>query len=119
LQTALENIRILEVHLLALARNPHDQEAMNTVHIAAHSLKGQSLMMQYQQLGTAAYALERFFYLLKTGKHELSPEEVQVVTDAVQQMKASLADIAAHDIEKNLEASTASIQTILSRIITP
>lgn len=119
LQTALENIRILETNLIALTKNPTDQQAIDTLHICSHSLKGQSLMMRYEQIGNASYAMERLFYLVKHGQHTLTAADIQTLTAAVKEMKIALADIAAHDYEKNLAASTASIQAMLSRIATP
>jgi two-component system, chemotaxis family, sensor kinase CheA len=102
LQTAWDYLRNLDNSLIALKANPEYHEAQESLYISAHSLKGQSQVMNYPGISKLCHDLEVVFRDVKDGKRILSQEDFTLLTDAVEALKKSLAEISAHDREADV-----------------
>lgn len=70
---AHEYLQALNQYLLRLENNPDDRAALNEMFRAAHSLKGMSGTMGYQELADFTHQIESVLDLLRIG--ELSATE--------------------------------------------
>lgn len=59
LQTAKEYIGNMFESIKRLADNPKDQDAINNLHIASHSLKSQSQVMGFTDIADACLSIEK------------------------------------------------------------
>lgn len=88
-QTAKEHINTLSENLPKFVQgNENDKEMAEKIFIAAHSLKGQSLMMGYQKVGHACLLIEKTFRNIKDGvfnKDQVNADLAQQIVDKVSQ----------------------------------
>ncbi len=92
LQTAKEYVATLQKQI------PHvkDMEAVTQLFMSAHSLKSQSLVMNYHKTGILSGLLEKVFRSLKESSLTLSTELEAVLREAIDAITTSL-----KSIEKN------------------
>ena len=115
LQTAWDYVRQLESCILRLKDDPTNAEAINTSHISAHSLKSQSYVMNYQQLGTVCHSLELLFKSLKDGAKPLQADEVTKLTGIIESIKDAVTQISAHDKDPDMSGETHIIEEMTQR----
>src|SRR5579859_5837639 len=87
LQTARQYVKELQDNLHQLSLGNETSEVIDTLHRAAHSLKGQSEMMGYHVVGSVCALLETIFRSEKENKLSLTSEIVQKLTIAVQALE--------------------------------
>lgn len=116
LQTAWEYLRNLESDLGIFLHEPTNIEAIASAHIAAHSLKSQSLVMHYDQFGMVCRELEDIFKSVKEGKRSLTEADVRILQKVVDSLKESLAQISADDTEIDLKIATEKLASLKSQI---
>lgn len=110
LQTSQELLSRIQNGVSTLKENPTDMNTLSEVHRAAHSLKSQSLVMGYTQLGLAGRILESLFLNIKEGKVNLHTELTPIVEDALKAMSTSLTGIRDGHGEQNLSAHISAIE---------
>ncbi len=91
--------------------NMEDQEMLETLHRAAHSMGSQSLMMEYNSLGNLSRLIERIFKAKIDEGYVITPEVQQVLVKAVKQMQASTAQLETQDDEIDLTAQIEELQS--------
>lgn len=104
LQTSQELLKTIQNGVATLKNNPQEQSVLADIHRAAHSLKSQSLVMGYTQLGLAGRILEVLFMNVKEQKIVLNEELVRMIDDLLTAMGQSLQDI--HDGHRELNVSS-------------
>ncbi|HWY79806.1 MAG TPA: Hpt domain-containing protein [Candidatus Sulfotelmatobacter sp.] len=110
LQTARQYIDELQKNLHQLIQGTEIDKVIDTLHRDAHSLKGQSLMMEYKSMGTISLLMEKIFEAKKENKSEL-PEDILVKLDeASREMSDCLNIIAQTSKEKNLSQAIESLK---------
>jgi chemotaxis protein histidine kinase CheA len=80
-----------------------DKQIMNQLHIHAHSLKGEALIMGYKQLGRYCLVLERFFKQCLQEEKAFMDEYVSAVIEAIDHLKECLQCIKESLKEPDLE----------------
>ncbi len=110
LQTSQELLKKIQDGVSALKENPTDMNTLSEVHRAAHSLKSQSLVMGYTQIGLAGRILEALFLNIKDGKIEQNSELTTLVESALTAISTSLAGIREGHGEKNLSSHISAIE---------
>lgn len=101
-QTARQYIKELQHALMQLQSGNETTEIIDTLHRAAHSLKGQSLMMSYQSMSEISLLMEKIFMGKKEKKLDLTKEFLSKLDEMTQHMEASLDSIDAINQEKDL-----------------
>lgn len=109
LHTSKDLITTMKNALQRLKKNTEETQTINDFHRAAHSLKSQSLVMGYKQIGTVNRQLEAFFVLLKQGGLTLNKEYLNMLTDIVAHIEHALSDIDTSEHEPDL---TIDIETL-------
>lgn len=103
LDEAPEYLRMLEEGLLAFdeqvaagpigLRSPADQERMNEMFRAAHSLKGVSASLGFKKIRDLTHIMESLFDQLRYGKRELDATGVEILLQVLDTLRALVAEI--------------------------
>ncbi len=93
LQTARQYIKDLQDNLALLTSGKETTEVIDTLHRDAHSLKGQSEMMDYHAIGALSLLMENIFRAKKENNLVLSEVIVTQLIDGVKEMAVSLNEI--------------------------
>jgi len=101
-------VQTLNECLLTLEQAPDDTEALDTMFRAAHSLKGISATMGFEQLPAVAHAAEDVLHRLRDGDWSLTPELADLLFSTIDALQAMVNDIAgggagALDVSATLE----------------
>jgi len=92
-QTAKEYLSTLNKELLHLEKAPGDNEAIEAIFRAMHSLKGQSAAMEYEQTGYLCHVIEDVFYQIKEGHRAIDPALADLLFEALDSLSSSVAHI--------------------------
>ncbi|NGM67527.1 chemotaxis protein CheA [Natronolimnobius sp. AArcel1] len=119
--------RITELNnaLLTLERNPDDSEAMEEVFRIAHTLKGNCGAAGLEGASELAHAIEDLLDAVRAGRLEVSPELMDDIFDAVDDLETMVERVADHqergevDVTALQTAPSASIQSLRSHLEGP
>jgi chemotaxis protein histidine kinase CheA len=112
-QTAWDYVRLLEHDLLRIADDPKNADAIESLHISAHSLKSQSLVMKYEHLGLVCRDMEILFKEVKDGNRLLTEGDIQTLSEVVTGIKEALAAITANDAEHDMVEEAQKLNALL------
>ncbi len=110
LQTSRDLINNMRAQLKVLQENVSDTVAIDEFHRAAHSLKSQSLVMGYAQLGTVNRYLEAFFLQIKEKELQLNEQYLQMVNTIIAHIEHALNDIDKSEHEPDLSDDIRKLQ---------
>ncbi len=94
LSESQEHLQAMNQHLLALEQRPDNEEAMNSVFRAAHTLKGMASTMGYEQMAQLAHALEDLLDAVRQHRLMPSPAWFDLAFGAADALQTLLNDIA-------------------------
>ncbi|OLZ41367.1 chemotaxis protein CheA [Natrinema saccharevitans] len=94
-QESEERITELNNALLTLERDPDDEEAMEQIFRIAHTLKGNCGAMGLESASDLAHAIEDLLDAVRGGDIEVTPELMDVVFDAVDELETMIDEVAA------------------------
>ncbi|MDP4011261.1 MAG: hypothetical protein Q8P72_03475 [Candidatus Roizmanbacteria bacterium] len=109
LDTASAKLSDMTALFEKIAEN-QDPQAIADFHRFSHSIKSQSLVMGYAQLGLAGKILEALFRAVKEGRINLNEEVIHIVRQTITSMKASLQSIQNQTGELNLSKEIQSLE---------
>ena len=70
---AKEHLQNLNEHLLILEKEPENENTINEIFRAAHSLKGMSGTMGYKRMQRLTHDMENIFQEIRSGKSKRPP----------------------------------------------
>lgn len=108
LMTGRSYLKELVNQIQLLTKDPNNKEVIETMHIGAHSLKSQSLVMGYIETGMLAGTLEKILRVAKDGALELTPLALQAMQEAVDWLGKAFISIEAsgkEDIDPNAKGN--------------
>jgi len=83
IQEAKEQLEIITQSLLELEKNPKNQEVVNEIFRAAHTLKGSSGMMGFTEIQELTHKMEDVFDSIRKGLTKPSPDLIDVLFECV------------------------------------
>jgi two-component system chemotaxis sensor kinase CheA len=92
---AKEHLDTIEEQAMALGSGRDDQETLNAIFRAAHSIKGGSGTFGFTQLSEATHEIETIFDSLRKGKGRVDDATVRLVLDSCDAFKGHLAHLKA------------------------
>ncbi|MCK9225193.1 MAG: chemotaxis protein CheA [Candidatus Muirbacterium halophilum] len=112
LEEAFEKIEIIDDNLLSLENEPNNEDYLNEIFRAAHTVKGSAGTMGYEDLCALMHSIENIFTLLKENKMDFSADINDFVLKAMDIVKVMLKNIEskgeegvdAKEIKKQLKA---------------
>ena len=88
-----EHLQSLNEHLLILEKEPDNEETINEIFRAAHSLKGMSGTMGYKRMQRLTHDMENVFSEIRNGKMKVSSELVDVLFRGLDALETYLSHI--------------------------
>jgi two-component system chemotaxis sensor kinase CheA len=84
-------VELMEQNILALEDDPKDQDAIDEIFRAAHTLKGGAATVQMEELSSFTHVLEDLLDAIRGGEVKVSGENVDVLLSSIDIIKAMLA----------------------------
>ncbi|MDT8297064.1 MAG: Hpt domain-containing protein, partial [Spirochaetaceae bacterium] len=84
-------VELMEQNILALEDDPKDQDAIDEIFRAAHTLKGGAATVQMEELSSFTHILEDLLDAIRGGEVKVSGENVDVLLSSIDIIKAMLA----------------------------
>jgi chemotaxis protein histidine kinase CheA len=112
LQTASQYVKEMKENVDQLLTGNETTEVIDAIHLAAHSLKGQSQMMAYPEMTSISSIIEKIFRAKKEGTLTLSDDLVAKLPEAVSAMEACLESIEKNNKENNDSEISKTLQTL-------
>jgi two-component system chemotaxis sensor kinase CheA len=89
-----EHLQACNEHLLELEKNPQDLAIVNEVFRSAHTLKGMSATMGYEDIADLTHMMENVLDAIRNSKIRVTTEILDVVFRAVDYLEEMVLDIA-------------------------
>lgn len=93
IEESKEHLQSLNQHLLELEKQPEDIGLVNEIFRSAHTLKGMSATMGYQDLANLTHQMENVLDAIRNHQITINPDILDVVFDAVDSLEAMVLDI--------------------------
>ncbi|WP_100330930.1 chemotaxis protein CheA [Bacillus xiapuensis] len=90
-----EHLQAVNENLLELEKNPDDMAIVNEIFRSAHTLKGMSATMGYEDLANLTHKMENVLDAIRNHKIHVTPEILDVVFGSIDDLEAMVNDIAA------------------------
>jgi chemotaxis protein histidine kinase CheA len=113
IQTARAYVRDMQTNLSILLTGAENPDAISVVHLAAHSLASQSLLMGYATTGSASFAIEKIFKARMEGHLSFKVSTLQMIDSIVNKISLSLDEIEKTGHELDLTDESKELETIL------
>ena len=95
IEESKEHLQSLNDQLLILEREPENEDTINEIFRAAHSLKGMAGTMGYKRMQRLTHDMENVFSEVRNGKMKVSSELVDVLFKGLDALEEYLANIQA------------------------
>lgn len=113
LDESKEHLQACNLHLLELENNPEDLTIVNEVFRAAHTLKGMSATMGYEDIADLTHIMENVLDAIRNDKLKVTAEMLDVVFEAVSYLDEMVMDIEAGGTgKKDVTAIVAQLNRI-------
>ncbi len=93
IEESKEHIQSLNDHLLELEKDPKNINIVNEIFRSAHTLKGMSATMGYQDLADLTHNTENVLDAVRNNKLELNSDIIDVIFNAVDALESMVYDI--------------------------
>ena len=93
LQTSWGYLNMLRKNVAFLLKGTQAENALDSAHLAAHSLKSQSILMGYNQIGKISEEMEKIFNETKENKTMLKESTLRIILSGLKKVQISLAQI--------------------------
>ncbi|GEN54125.1 chemotaxis protein CheA [Halobacillus faecis] len=108
-----EHLQSINDQLLHLEKNPQDLSIVNEIFRSAHTLKGMSATMGYQDLSNLTHKMENVLDAVRNEKVKVDEGILDVVFDSVDDLEAMVIDISEGGSgERNVERVVELLNTI-------
>lgn len=94
IEESKEHLQACNEHLLELEKNPENIAIVNEVFRSAHTLKGMSATMGYEDIANLTHKMENILDEIRNGRLHVTVELLDVVFIAVDQLEEMVMDIA-------------------------
>ncbi|MED0656756.1 chemotaxis protein CheA [Anoxybacillus ayderensis] len=108
-----EHLQTINEQLLELEKNPDDVSIVNEIFRSAHTLKGMSATMGFEDLANLTHQMENVLDGIRNGKIAVTPELLDVIFRAVDDLEAMVVSIAeGGDGRRDVTAVVAQLKQI-------
>ncbi|WP_263620944.1 chemotaxis protein CheA [Halobacillus litoralis] len=110
-----DHLQAINDHLLTLEKNPGDLTIVNEIFRSAHTLKGMSATMGYQDLSDLTHKMENVLDAVRNEQLLVNEGVLDIVFHAVDDLEAMVLDIAdGGDGERNVEEAVRMLEAVES-----
>jgi len=108
IEESKEHLQACNQNLLELEKNPNDLRIVNEIFRSAHTVKGMSATMGYEDLADLTHKMENVLDAIRNEKIKVDTEILDVVFKAVDHLEAMVMDIASGGTGKRDVSETVS-----------
>ncbi|OZI11544.1 chemotaxis protein CheA [Bacillaceae bacterium SAS-127] len=94
IEESKEHLQAVNENLLVLEKNPEDISIVNEIFRSAHTLKGMSATMGYEDLANLTHKMENVLDAIRNHKIQVTAEILDVVFASIDDLEAMVNDIA-------------------------
>lgn len=110
-----EHLQACSEHLLELEKNPQDLAIVGEIFRSAHTLKGMSATMGFEDLADLTHKMENVLDAIRNEKIKVTPEILDVVFESVDHLEEMVQDIASGgDGKRDVQATVEMLKRIES-----
>ncbi|WP_431029490.1 chemotaxis protein CheW [Lysinibacillus sp. LZ02] len=110
-----EHLQACSEHLLELEKNPEDLAIVGEIFRSAHTLKGMSATMGFEDLADLTHKMENVLDAIRNEKIKVTPEILDVVFESVDHLEEMVQDIAnGGDGKRDVQATVEMLKRIES-----
>ncbi|HUQ84946.1 MAG TPA: Hpt domain-containing protein [Candidatus Limnocylindrales bacterium] len=113
LQTSWGYLNMLMKNVAFLMNGPQTEPIIDGSYLAAHSLKSQSALMGYEQIGKISGIVEQILKLTKEKTLELNQEKLEIILNGLRKVQLSLTQIAENKDEAEMSDEIKNLETLL------
>ena len=115
LDESKEHLQSCSEHLLDLEKNPEDLAIVGEIFRSAHTLKGMSATMGYEDIADLTHKMENVLDAIRNEKIKVTPEILDVVFESVDHLEEMVGDIASGgDGKRDVSATVEMLKRIES-----
>jgi len=89
---AMDSLDALEFSLVALEKNPHDQETLNSIFRIFHTIKGVSGFLDLKKINALSHTTESLLDEVRQGTFAVNKKIVDIIFEAVDKLKRLIMD---------------------------
>jgi two-component system, chemotaxis family, sensor kinase CheA len=93
IEESKEHLQALNQNLLVLEKQPEDIGVVNEIFRSAHTLKGMSATMGYQDLANLTHQMENVLDAIRNHQIKINPDILDIVFEAVDSLEEMVLDI--------------------------
>lgn len=113
IEESKEHLQACSEHLLELEKNPEDLAIVGEIFRSAHTLKGMSATMGFEDLADLTHKMENVLDAIRNEKIHVSPEILDVVFESVDHLEEMVMDIAnGGDGKRDVSSTVAQLKRI-------
>lgn len=113
IEESKEHLQACSENLLELEKNPEDISIVNEIFRSAHTLKGMSATMGYEDLADLTHKMENVLDAIRNEKIKVTPEILDVVFESVDHLEEMVLDIAdGGDGKRNVSETVEKLKKI-------
>lgn len=113
---ALMQVEAMEQNILALEDDPADQDAIDEIFRAAHTLKGGAATVQMHELSSFTHLLEDLLDEIRSGKVKIGEENVDVLLSSIDVIKSMVASRQNGDIyDEDYSGVSANLELMIAK----
>jgi two-component system chemotaxis sensor kinase CheA len=113
IEESKEHLQAINENLLELEKNPEDMEIVNEIFRSAHTLKGMSATMGFEDLANLTHKMENVLDGIRNHKINVTTDVLDVVFASVDDLEAMIQDIASGgDGKRNVDEIVARLKAI-------
>lgn len=115
IEESKEHLQACSEHLLELEKNPDDLAIVGEIFRSAHTLKGMSATMGFEDLADLTHKMENVLDAIRNEKIHVSPEILDIVFESVDHLEEMVMDIAnGGDGKRDVSSTVAQLKRIES-----
>lgn len=113
IEESKEHLQACSEHLLELEKNPEDLAIVGEIFRSAHTLKGMSATMGFEDLADLTHKMENVLDAIRNEKIHVTPEILDVVFESVDHLEEMVMDIAnGGDGKRDVSTTVAQLKRI-------
>ncbi|MDM5246958.1 chemotaxis protein CheW [Lysinibacillus sp. G4S2] len=113
IEESKEHLQACSEHLLELEKNPADLAIVGEIFRSAHTLKGMSATMGFEDLADLTHKMENVLDAIRNEKIHVTPEILDVVFESVDHLEEMVMDIAnGGDGKRDVSSTVAQLKLI-------
>ena len=113
IEESKEHLQACSEHLLELEKNPEDLAIVGEIFRSAHTLKGMSATMGFEDLADLTHKMENVLDAIRNEKIKVTPEIFDVVFESVDHLEEMVYDIAdGGDGKRNVQETVEKLKNI-------